>query len=143
MDMNLKSWADNKFPVPTKPDSMLEKWSDCAYLMWKHDCQEQNVPVSNIKYFFQEKIQNDTTGKVLEVVLAKRGIAMYKLGKWPGITISTSTDDGKALLGCPSGFGPAYFLAEHRASLGRKKITEVQFWKVGNFPDMLFRVSPA
>ena len=144
LDISLDGWAKLGQPLPELPDPMLKTWSDCAYLMWKKECQEQNKTISNVKYIFQEKVTNDTTNKVLDVILAKRGKARYSLDKWPGIRISTESDyDGMALLGSPNGYGPAYFLAQHQAELGRKKITEVRVWKNGNHPDLLFCVTPA
>lgn len=44
---------------------------------------------------------------------------------WPGITVQTSTDPGKALVGCPNGYGVGYMLAQNTASLGHKTIDSV------------------
>ncbi|KAI9681676.1 MAG: hypothetical protein M1822_007028 [Bathelium mastoideum] len=144
MDLMIASWKQGNLPTPKSPDHMLQSWSDCAYLMWRYECEERKISVSNIKYFFQEKVTNDTTTKLLDNILAKNKKTKYSLGKWPGITIEPESDgDFKALLGSPNGYGPAYFLTQHQASLGRKKIKAVQIWKNGNHIDMLFRVAPA
>ena len=45
---------------------------------------------------------------------------------WPhGKTIKTADEAGKALVGCPNGYGIAYMLAQNQNVLGKKTITEV------------------
>jgi hypothetical protein len=143
MDGMLAAWGRQDLPEPGLPNPMLKSWSDCAFLLWKQQCEDKNVPLSGIRLFFQERVTNEITTNVLEHVLAKMGNPYYKLGNWPGVKISIeSNENGEALLGTPNGHGCAYFLAQHQALLGRKKITEIQVWMNGAHYDMLYRVEP-
>ena len=50
---------------------------------------------------------------------------------WPGITFSLESDEGKAILGTPTGLGVAKLLLDHRDLLGRKETESISYFTDG------------
>jgi hypothetical protein len=51
------------------------------------------------------------------------------LDVWPGNTFSTDTEAGNGLLGTAHGQGPSFFLSQHKAWFGQKKIDKITAWR--------------
>ena len=79
-------------PVPKDGLSSLQAFSDVAWLYWARHA----ATVSQIRYFFNTAITNKETQKAIRRALQSTNQAY---GPWPGATFSTSSTEGKVLLG--------------------------------------------
>jgi hypothetical protein len=71
---------------------LLRSFSDVLWGYWNRD----NPNIKNIRYFFMIGISNDHTNEIISSCLLK---AKKKLVEWPGVSFTTDTDAGHALLG--------------------------------------------
>lgn len=61
------------------------------------------------------------------------GVSIADIGTsltyWPGRKFSVNTAQGQALLGSPNGGGVAWLLAQHKAALGNRAVTDVTVFR--------------
>jgi len=67
-------------------------------------------------------ISNDKTNEIIARCLRNAG---RELQEWPGVSFTTDSEEGHALLGSPNGATFAFFLMQHKAQLGHKTITRI------------------
>ena len=122
-------------PVTTVP--ALKTWSDISYLQWSH------LPSpAPINYIIKSPCENSDTQAIVARALKNTG---GTLETWPGTTFSMTSDEGKAILGSPNGFGAGYLLVQHKSQLGNRVVEKVQVWmddgkKQPRPPSILFYV---
>lgn len=119
-----KSYVKKGEPVPD-----LNAWSDVAYLQWQVACSKTKASVSTLNYFFRAHIQNSDTMEIIRRVLQDLGHKTFP--SWDNrVTIQMKKKDAgsMAILGSPNGAGICFFLIQHKAQLGLKKISEVVIW---------------
>jgi hypothetical protein len=126
-----REWYANKKDPDVALLPQLKLLSDVLWGYWVRD----NSDVENIRYFFMLGISNSLTNQIIASCLQK---AKKKLVEWPGVDFGTETDEGHALLGLPNGAAFAYFLLQHKAQLGPKKITKVTVTRPENDDDIDF-----
>lgn len=114
----LYEWGREGAPTPA-----LKQWSDVAFLQWKQQATNEGVAVQNLKYILRYNVQNDETTEVIMECL-NHGTP----GLWPGIEFDINSEEGRALLGTPNGYGVGYLLLQHRADLGQKMIRSVNIF---------------
>lgn len=113
-------------PPVTSPIVPLKQWSDVAYLQYVDKASEASVPPSNLKYVFRIQIENEDT-----ISIMTQALEGAPLSPWPGTKVGMSDDRGKALLSTPNGNGVAWLLAQHKAQLGVKIVTDVTMFATG------------
>ena len=86
----------------------LRRWSDFAYLAYLQSCQSLGCEVSGIRHIFMHDIVNDTTRAVAGWIL--RDCDMRVLSWERRRCFAPDSDEGKALLGSPSGYGVLWML---------------------------------
>jgi hypothetical protein len=122
----------------------LRRLSDILWGVWTRD----NPDVKDIRYFFMVGISNDMTNQIMASALKNTN---KKLREWPGTKYSTTSDEGKALLGkytqmprwvtllipigSPNGAAFANFLMQHKKELGYKTISDVTITRPENDDD--------
>lgn len=132
--------ADNNIsPENQSPDlpayPQLSQWSDVVFLQWQQRNSIAGTDIANIRYFFRAHVVNEDTQDKVMMALRLRAQQTGATATWPSWatrqTFSMDTDSGKAILGSKNGSGGAFFLAQHKAQLGDKQITEVVVWTTG------------
>ncbi|KAH9822956.1 Glycoside hydrolase family 36 protein, partial [Teratosphaeria destructans] len=116
---------------PQEPLVPLRQWSDVAFLTWQHLCEVQGVDVDDIERIVRVNIINDDTLELMLAVLqSERGIdELTDLGDFQNGEEFLLSDDGfDVLLGTPNASGVAWFLAQHKSTLGEKRITRITLW---------------
>ncbi|KAJ8115284.1 hypothetical protein OPT61_g3034 [Boeremia exigua] len=100
---------------PIQKDGLPElmRFSDIAWLFWD---QLQTKEKHHIQHFFCATILNEETQRAIRRALEKTN---QEFSVWPGALFKTDTDEGKVLLGSPNGRAFGYFLAQHKAEIGR------------------------
>jgi hypothetical protein len=101
--------------------------------------------VPDFKFVARVMITNADTNTVLRTVLdnlrQKYDLGDLFLPRWPGLTFTMETDEGKALLGTPNGSGIAWLLVQHRKYLSHKAVEKVQLWySITSAPNLLFHL---
>lgn len=119
----------------------LSRWSDVSWLGWKWACEKDGVDSGSLRYIYRKTVENDDAKHVIDEIYDAHGI---ELEDWPGYRFNMDSDDGRALLGTPNGFGSAFFLLDHREWTKRKTIVEFNVWSEdGDTPEMLFTLKDA
>ncbi|KAF1914819.1 hypothetical protein BDU57DRAFT_596691 [Ampelomyces quisqualis] len=126
-----REWYGNRKDANPALLPRLRFFSDIMWAYWVRD----NPKIKDIRYFFVLGISNDQTNQVIASVLQKKG---KTLSAWPGLTVGTESDEGKALLGSPNGATFAYFLLQHKAQLGYKTISKVTIFRPDSDDDIEF-----
>lgn len=105
----------------------LEKLSDVAFFQWVAACDEKGVSPGNIKYAFRAHITLQSTFDIVTQALQRAG--HQQVPDWDNrVKFTMDQDPGLGILGSVHGSGVAFFLLQHKAKLGLKKITEVTVW---------------
>ncbi|WQF82575.1 hypothetical protein CDEST_07589 [Colletotrichum destructivum] len=105
----------------------LDTLSDIAYFQWQQSCNAVGVATSSLKVIFRSHVIYAPTFNT--VVEAIRGAGYKEVPGWDErITFSMESREGLAILGSANGASTAWFLIQHRAELGAKKIKEVVVW---------------
>jgi hypothetical protein len=98
----------------------LQAWSDIAWLQWVD--LTKDLDVKNVRFVFSTPVENKASQFLIARALATRqGVLM----SWPGIEFDMETDERKAILGSPNGYGIPYFLITHKKQLGLKTVKKV------------------
>jgi hypothetical protein len=121
----------------------LNHWFDIAFLQWASLGADDVDP--DLKFVARVIITNCDTITVLQTVLAnlpkKYNLGDQFLPRWPGVTFTMETEEGKTLLGTPNGSGIAWLLAQHKKQLGYKVGKKVQLWySITSAPNLLFHL---
>ncbi|KAF2812679.1 uncharacterized protein BDZ99DRAFT_354869, partial [Mytilinidion resinicola] len=103
-----------------------DKLSDVLFLEWQHQADVQGTDVKNLRYYFQLPVKNTPSQAAIARALEGRPVS-----KWPGVTLSMDSEEGKALLGTPNGNSLGWFLINHKAQLGLKTVESVTVFGVG------------
>jgi hypothetical protein len=121
----------------------LSHWSDIAFLQWQS--LSVNGVIPDLEFVARVSIINDQTTAVLATILAnlrkKHNASDKVLPRWPGVSFTMDSEEGKALLGTPNGSGIAWLLAQHKKELGDKCIEKVMLWySLTGPPNLLFHL---
>ncbi|KAK4901258.1 hypothetical protein LTR27_001815 [Elasticomyces elasticus] len=122
----------NQGPAPP-----LNKLSDILWFQWKDAVAAKGGQVGNIKYFWRHNVVDKKSKAIMDGIAAIPG---QDLVAYPGKTYSMTEgglkqEIGQALLGSPNGVAVTYFLAQHRAEIGKMKtVSKVQLFSTGGGP---------
>ncbi|KAF4774530.1 hypothetical protein HER10_EVM0000644 [Colletotrichum scovillei] len=117
----------------------LEQLSDLAYFQWLDACAAKRVRPNNINLIFQSHITYVPSFNLIAQALYDAGYRRVP-GWSERATFSMDSRPGLAILGSTHGAAPALFLIQHKATFGRKVITEVTVW--GGASGFSFRANP-
>ncbi|KAJ5908524.1 hypothetical protein N7495_001206 [Penicillium taxi] len=103
----------------------LKKWSDVTFLEWQHLCSNDGLSPSRLKWVIRSKINSYDTLSIIEDAFdEKSGFEDWKKYE-NGVSFNRGTDNFNALLGTPNASGTAYMLIQHRAQLGKKRVSKI------------------
>jgi hypothetical protein len=118
--------ASHRVPLPA-----LRHWSDVAFLQWSL-LPSLGVSTPPLNYILRAGIENKATIAIISHVLGySASIKTYyddaevRRPAWPGTTFAIDKSDALALLGTPNGSGVGWLLAQHKAELGHRVVTQV------------------
>lgn len=126
---------------PAEEIPALHHWSDVAFLQYSSAATTSELPLP-LNYIFRNTITNPDTFAITSHVLVKQGYKDYE--EWPGVIFDVDSEEGRAILGTPSGSGIVWLLAQHKQQLGEKRITKITLFcaetqeDVYRFPSLLF-----
>jgi hypothetical protein len=91
-------WAakERSPPVHDNELPLLSQFSDVAWISWKLNHMDTEVPLSHLKYFMSTSVSNVETARVLKRALEANG---WMLEKWPGRVFERGWPETKAILG--------------------------------------------
>ncbi|KAF2126257.1 hypothetical protein P153DRAFT_323485 [Dothidotthia symphoricarpi CBS 119687] len=118
----------------------LQSFSDVAWSKWVSTAGKPTT----MRYFLSLAIGNFETRSVIGKILNDARNTWQPA--WPGVTFSTDTPQGAALLGTPNALAFSYFLIQHKSGLGNLRISKVTIFKDGRRfadPCLLFHVEAA
>ncbi|KAF9871947.1 hypothetical protein CkaCkLH20_10579 [Colletotrichum karsti] len=119
------SYFNKEFGAGDVPE--LEKLSDVSFFQWVAACDEKKISAGNIKYAFRAHITYQPSFDI--VTKALQNADYQKVPDWDKrATFTMDQDSGLGILGSVHGSGVAFFLLQHKAKLGLKRITEVTVW---------------
>lgn len=124
-------WHANRKPADRAKLPKLRAFSDMLWGYWNKD----NPDVRNVRFFFMMGISNDQTNALIATCLRNK---KETLREWPGVGFDAESDEGRALLGSPNGAAFAYFLVQHKAELGRKRVGKVTVFRAETDDDLAF-----
>ncbi|KAI4149330.1 MAG: hypothetical protein LQ340_004696, partial [Diploschistes diacapsis] len=112
-------------PTPTPNPPPLTRLSDYAFLVYQYACQHSANAKANclqgLQWVIHNHVENPVSSAVALQALHNRGLTAPH--GWPGTKFDTSTsDDAKALVGCPNGNGVVWMLAQHIVVLGASTV---------------------
>ncbi|KAI6823358.1 hypothetical protein KC340_g11812 [Hortaea werneckii] len=102
----------------------LSKWSDVLYVVMRWQTGFGETRFENYRWCFRAMVKNLETKAVVKQALGGR---LQNVRPWPGKSFRVSRDSevGKALLGSPNGSGVGFMIADRKADLGRKVVSEI------------------
>ncbi|RMZ05100.1 hypothetical protein D0860_06083 [Hortaea werneckii] len=108
----------------------LKQWSDVTFLQYQEYCKQhatETLPfeacLRGLRGILRANVVSAKTREIANVALQKSG---KEVASWDKRTTWTIDEEAaQALLATPNGQGVAWFLAQHKAQLGRKIVTEV------------------
>ena len=115
-----KPYVNTDLPPPQHPP--LTKLSDYTFLVWKQACDGDDDCITGLKYVIHDTVVEDRTLAVIDSALAAVNLQNTP---WPGVTFSSDTQPGTALIGSPNGWGVAYMLFTFPLDFGGYTIDEV------------------
>ncbi|KAI7314535.1 hypothetical protein KC326_g5001 [Hortaea werneckii] len=118
----------------------LKQWSDVTFIQYQDYCKRRDTTTSTfeaclrgLRGVMRANVVSAKTKELANEALQKSGKV---LTSWDQRTTWTIKEEAaQALLATPNGQGVAWFLAQHKAQLGRKVVTEVS---VFSKPEGLF-----
>ncbi|KAF2125733.1 hypothetical protein P153DRAFT_298865, partial [Dothidotthia symphoricarpi CBS 119687] len=134
----IENWEEDDPPEVELPK--LSRASDIMWMLYSRD----NPDPKKLKYYFVTTVLNDQTVPLIARMLRQAEYAVVPY--WPGVTVSLDDEEGKVFLGSPMGATIAFLLAQYKAELGIKHITEVTIFRDNTPPDwmpdvnMLFKI---
>jgi hypothetical protein len=159
-----KAWGVANPLVNELPE--LKRISDMAWGIWRRVHPGGQGP-GDINLFLVSDITNEITKSLIAEALKSYEledgeVRATTVPMWPGLTLSTGTEEGAAMLGkylehlpashltihvgSPNGIAVGYFLAQHKTQLGGNKYPHVvQIWTEsdGGNPYMWFGIDDA
>ena len=122
INLNIKSPAHaaraRNPPVPDWQLPAMRSLSDIQYAIWAEAASAQGR-INSLEWYFVASILNEQTRQLIRGALQNSGFAQEPpLTPWPGLWISGNTQPGLALLASPLGRTLAYFLIQHKPTLG-------------------------
>ncbi|MCJ1332797.1 hypothetical protein MMC10_009491 [Thelotrema lepadinum] len=123
-DPTTASGVDNHVPP------LMRRLSDFIFLIYQYASLQHNQKLDNLEWVIHGKVTNPVCIVVAKTVYTWTQDAT--LPPWPGKSFTTDTDQGKALLGCPNGYGNGFLLAQHTDQLGSKTVDKVIIFKDDN-----------
>ena len=88
--------------------------------------RETKQPTDRLKGLLRSGVVNLETLSVTTTALRLEPNALHPT--WPGRDFDPHSDGFAALLASPNGRGVAWFLAQHKAQLGHKTISNIRVW---------------
>ncbi|KAF2733103.1 hypothetical protein EJ04DRAFT_416937, partial [Polyplosphaeria fusca] len=112
-------------PIPFSVLPALKHISDLQYLVWEAMANEKRHAVNGIHYILLAAISNIETLRLIHRALTNVG---KTLQPWPGLVFGTGQNrpEGNAILASPHGLAVAFFLLQHRATLGYMYVDNVR-----------------
>ncbi|KAF2014147.1 hypothetical protein BU24DRAFT_492854 [Aaosphaeria arxii CBS 175.79] len=122
-------------PITNIPD--LKRSSDILWGQWTLHTKGN---VGNVRYLISNAVTNVDTGPIIQRAI--ESVNASPLKKWPGVSFSSMSEQGRALLGSPNGIGLGYLLVQHKAQLGNKYVTRIDVFAPdeGANPTMIFHI---
>ncbi|KAF7193642.1 hypothetical protein HII31_04988 [Pseudocercospora fuligena] len=107
----------------------LRRWSDVVWNS-REDVisinKNQESEVKKIEHVFRHNIASGATQNVIRMVA---DVTMpEKLGEWPGLSYPISEPQALALLSSPNAYGLAWFLIQHKSSMGIRYIDRINIF---------------
>nr|OQO22905.1 hypothetical protein B0A51_08457 [Rachicladosporium sp. CCFEE 5018] len=115
------------FP-PGSPIVKLRSWSDAVFLIWQSQTTVDTR--KNLKFVLRDHIVNPDTTTIIAQALKSAGYVHTVPPVWPGVTFTSSDDEGKqaaweALIAAPNVQGLAWLLIQHFEAMGRITIKSI------------------
>lgn len=113
--------------APTPP---MWRFSDFAFVQWDEVCRASSN-CQPIQYFLRHHVVYPPSFDVARQAL--RGKNFATIPTWANRAVFTPDDDDDgffAILAGAHGSGAAYFLLQHKAQLGLRRISEITVWAV-------------
>ncbi|MCJ1327336.1 hypothetical protein MMC10_004005 [Thelotrema lepadinum] len=116
---------DPKVPPPaTNPP--LRRLSDYVILYWREACGGEDKCMKGLHYVIHQDVDNKVGQLVVEKVLGEDEEGeQVEPEPWSGKQVGVDGEEGKALVGCPNGYGIAFMLAQNQGVSGKKTIDSV------------------
>jgi hypothetical protein len=108
---------------PTNTPPPLHHWSDVAFLQYASTFPSPPPSPLPLNYICRITIQNIETYTLLQKVIEKHGHDTYF--EWPGLSFEAESEEGKAILGTPSGSGVAWMLGQRKKEFGGREVERV------------------
>ncbi|KAK1978875.1 hypothetical protein LZ30DRAFT_598142 [Colletotrichum cereale] len=108
----------------------LDTLSDLAYFQWQDSCVYTGTALSSLKVIFRAHVEY--LPSFWTVVEAMIEAGHQRIPSWNRrVTFSMDSSGGLAILGSAHGASTAWFLIQHRETLGAKRIKEAVVWGGG------------
>lgn len=125
--------------APTPP---MSRFSDFAFLQWDEVCRASSN-CQPIKYFLRHHVVYEPSFDVARQALRNRNLAT--IPTWANretFTPDDEDDDGFfGILAGAHGSGAAYFLLQHKAQLGLRKVSSITVWAVNGGHSVLWSIN--
>ncbi|GAB1727179.1 hypothetical protein NU195Hw_g8094t1 [Hortaea werneckii] len=111
----------------------LKQWSDVTFLQYQEYCKQQSTTImpfeaclKDLRGVMRANVVSAKTREIANEALQKSGKVLATWDK--RVTWTIDEEAAQALLATPNGQGVAWFLAQHKAQLGRKIVSEVSMF---------------
>ncbi|RMZ01279.1 hypothetical protein D0864_03496 [Hortaea werneckii] len=111
----------------------LKQWSDVTFLQYQEYCKQQSTTImpfeaclKDLRGVMRANVVSAKTRDIANEALQKSGKVLASWDK--RVTWTIDEEAAQALLATPNGQGVAWFLAQHKAQVGRKVVTEVSMF---------------
>ena len=123
----------------------LKQWSDVTFLEWESETTSDQI--RGLRYIFRLNVENVQTRQAISRALYIHSHTPLPVGdeapdlsyppkwypgSWPGVTFSTDTNEGQALLASPNAAGTAWLLIQHKAQFLGRSISKIQIFEDGD-----------
>ncbi|MCJ1331848.1 hypothetical protein MMC10_008540 [Thelotrema lepadinum] len=126
---NSPRWPDQDQTTNTTKCSIppVRRLSDFMFLAYQKACEsdaDSAASLARLEWVIHHSTTNSVSMEVVKQITNNKTYRPFPV--WPGTEYTTTTDEGKALVGCPSGWGVAFMLGQHRQTdLGIKIIDKI------------------
>lgn len=134
-----------QWPPVQKSDFVpLRQWSDVTFLMWHDYCRGDPKAIQRLRYIVRENVINKQSRKIIYQAVRMSGnvLSSATLGWNARVTFDMDTAYAQAILSTPNGQGVAWFLAQHKAQLGQKTITQIVLFEDTQGLNAVFVLGP-
>ena len=129
MQAPLKPYLPAGANPPSGVPGVLTKSSDFIFLAYQDACGNDAGCTKNLEWIIHTNVVNDVSALVMDTITH----AALHHPPWPGLIYPTETEQGKALVGCPNGYGVLYMLGQYRDRLGPKTVEYAAIFGDANF----------